>query len=69
MHQIKVMHFMCDAKMANELLRLIILLSFIIHYLLMLLKGTVQSHEFMFKLTWWFIFLFHQEASLRGVQL
>lgn len=51
MHQIKVMHFMCDAKMANELLRLTILLRFIIHYLLMLLKGTVQSHEFMFKLT------------------
>lgn len=30
----------------------------------MLLKGIIQSHEFMFKQTCWFIFLFHQEAPL-----
>lgn len=60
MHQIKVMHFMYDAKMANEWLRL----RFITHYILMLFKGTIQSYEFMFKLTCWFIFLFHQESPL-----
>lgn len=60
MHQIKVMHFVCNAKMANELLRL----RFITHYLLMLLKGIIQSHEFLFKQTCWFIFLFHQQAPL-----